>query len=317
MQQCEVFSGETLVSISIREKVSVNALRRLNKLYGNEIFPGQILTLRVSPKIPEIPLISKIPNDLSSCELKITSSSSVRGVSDHQKGVSAENISDDNRNARAIIPEKLSGIAKNVRLSIASSLDTKQASMRSLVNSIKVPIVDNGSSGRLRSSSAASIAALSVSFTDKKAYQQNDNNSAPPLLLGDSGILTVHHAKQLRDFLPSMQQIENWRLLYSVLNDGADLQSFFRKSKNHKYTILIARTMNGEIFGGFNSVEWSKSSTNFCKYWPRKSDHFICTYRFPFIFMTWNELSSGITIIMFFYFDGTFEQTPTLLAVKI
>ena len=278
MQQCEVFSGETLVSISIREKVSVTVLRRLNKLYGNEIFPGQILTLRLSPKIPEIPSMTKIPNDVSSSEKKIISNSDFRDISDHQRGVSAENISDDNRNPRAMIsetiisadraifPEKLSEIAKNVRSSIVSSLDTKQASMRSLVNSIIVPTVDNDSCGRSRSSSTASIAALSVSFTDKKAYKKSDSINVPPILLGESGILTVHHAKQLRDFLPSMQQIENWRLLYSVLNDGADLQSFFRKSKNHKYTVLIARTMNGEIFGGFNSVEWLKSSTNFCKY---------------------------------------------------
>ena len=82
MQQCEVFSGETLVSISIREKVSVNALRRLNKLYGNEIFPGQILTLRVSPKIPEIPSMTKIPNDLSSSEKKIISNSDFRDISE-------------------------------------------------------------------------------------------------------------------------------------------------------------------------------------------------------------------------------------------
>ena len=48
MQHCEVRAGETLTSISIREKVSVPALRRINKLYGNEIFPGQILSLQIS-----------------------------------------------------------------------------------------------------------------------------------------------------------------------------------------------------------------------------------------------------------------------------
>ena len=290
MQQCEVADGETLVSISIREKVSVTSLRRLNKLYGNEIFPGQILSLRISPKTSEDSAARKLPVEPKFIEMANFNDFTLRGVTDHRHGILSHVVTDNSgddpvtvvdtttSDDRAAFPEKLSEIAKNVRSSVAFSFDTKQASMRSFVNSLKIPIVDNESYGRSRAPSASSVATLSVSFTDKKLCKKENYNEMTPLLLGDSNILTEHHAKQLRAFLPSMQQIENWRLLYSVLNDGADLHSFFRKSKHHKYTILIARTINGEIFGGFNSVEWSKSSTNFCKYYSNKTDCFILNF---------------------------------------
>ena len=45
-------------------------------------------------------------------------------------------------------------------------------------------------------------------------------------------------------------------MLYSVLNDGADLNSFYARVQGCKYTVLIVETINGEIFGGFNSSEW-------------------------------------------------------------
>ena len=46
MEQIEVKPNDTLVGISVRENVPVATLRRLNKLYGNEVYPGMLLKLR-------------------------------------------------------------------------------------------------------------------------------------------------------------------------------------------------------------------------------------------------------------------------------
>ena len=61
MYQCEVQRGETLISISVREKVSIAVLRRLNGLYGNEIYGGQILNLKARPKPVATPDFSSVP----------------------------------------------------------------------------------------------------------------------------------------------------------------------------------------------------------------------------------------------------------------
>jgi len=81
-------------------------------------------------------------------------------------------------------------------------------------------------------------------------------NSSGPQLIGLGKILTLDYARQLRNYLPRMLQIENISLLYSMLNDGSDLTSFYRKTKGSQYSILIVETTKGGLFGGFTSVPW-------------------------------------------------------------
>ena len=271
MQQCEVQSGETLVSISIREKISVTVLRRINKLYGNEIFPGQILSLRTSSNSPckeKALLHNKNSNTILGDRVSpvATKHQNVMLKMSSEKGrdpiVATSHISAADR---PTFSGNLSEMASNIKSAVAFSSEKNQDLIRSLLESMSIPSKENVENGRSRAASSSSIAGLSVSFTDKKVYDDEHYDSLPPILLGNSSILTISHAKQLRKYLPSMQQIENWRLLYSVLNDGADLCSFYRRSKNHKYTIIIAKTMKGEIFGGFQSTCWASASQNFCK----------------------------------------------------
>lgn len=267
MQQCEIQPGETLVSISIREKVSVVALRRLNKLYGNEIFPGQILSLRPSPQrqvsesSPPIDLISdnkKNAIDLNTPD--IFANDSLAAVPDnidcHPPTLGISN---------SVKGSTLVGNILDAKSAIATSASGKLSAMRSLISTRRIPIEEPESFGRDRSLSDASVASLSISYNEKKALCEKDELEKPlPVLIGNGSILTAEYAKKLRRFLPSMQQVENWRLLYSVLKDGADLNSFFRKTKHNKYTVIIVETINGEIFGGFSSKEWM-TSPSFCK----------------------------------------------------
>jgi murein DD-endopeptidase MepM/ murein hydrolase activator NlpD len=48
MDMYEVASGDTLTKIAVRENLNVSNLRRLNRLFGNEVYPGQIIRLRAS-----------------------------------------------------------------------------------------------------------------------------------------------------------------------------------------------------------------------------------------------------------------------------
>jgi TLD/LysM domain len=268
MQQCEIQPGETLVSISIREKVSVVALRRLNKLYGNEIFPGQILSLRPIPA-------QRIASE--SCSAVDLFFEEKKGTSDLKSGDVADTVpsvvldkTDSNSPAldvsNLVKGPTLVGNILDAKSAIATSAGEKLSAIRSLISSRRIQIEEPDTFSRDRSMSDASVASLSISYTEKKAlYDKDELEKPPPTLLGNSNILTPEYAKKLRRYLPSMQQIENWRLLYSVLKDGADLNSFFRKTKNNKYTVIIVETINGEIFGGFSSKEWI-TSPNFCKY---------------------------------------------------
>lgn len=264
MQQCEIQPGETLVSISIREKVSVVALRRLNKLYGNEIFPGQILSLRPIPIASE----SSSAADLLFDAAEVTSALKSRDVAatvpsnflektdSHPPAIDVSN---------SVKGPTLVGNILDAKSAIATSASEKLSAIRSMISTRRIQIEEPDTFGRDRSMSDASVASLSISYTEKKALYDKDELEKPlPTLIGNSSILTPEYAKKLRRFLPSMQQIENWRLLYSVLKDGADLNSFFRKTKKNKYTVIIVETFNGEIFGGFSSKEWI-TSPNFCE----------------------------------------------------
>lgn len=248
MQQCEIQPGETLVSISIREKVSVVALRRLNKLYGNEIFPGQILSLRPIPIASESSSASDVAATVPSIFLEKTDN--------HPPAIDVSN---------SVKGPTLVGNILDAKSAIATSASEKLSAIRSMISTRRIQIEEPDTFVRVRSMSDASVASLSISYTEKKALYDKDELEKPlPTLIGNSSILTPEYAKKLRRFLPSMQQIENWRLLYSVLKDGADLNSFYRKTKKNKYTVIIVQTFNGEIFGGFSSKEWI-TSPNFCK----------------------------------------------------
>lgn len=251
------------MSISIREKVPVVGLRRLNKLYGNEIFPGQLLKLR--PKVADSCPIE----DSNSCTRKDSFNRiPVDGSDTTLLDAAANQDTSFAAQTPPLAPVRSLSFVENmldVKSAIASTAGEKLSVMRSMLSSKKIPIDVPEIAARHRSSSAASVASLAISYGERKTAPSDEKlDKIPPILIGKSNILTVDQAMKLRRFLPTMQQIESWKLIYSVLNDGADLGSFFRRTKNHKYTLIIVQTINGELFGGFNSMEWM-TSPNFCK----------------------------------------------------
>mmetsp|Transcript_26459 Transcript_26459/g.25333 ORF Transcript_26459/g.25333 Transcript_26459/m.25333 type:complete len:372 (-) Transcript_26459:49-1164(-) len=261
-----VQAGETLISISVRENVNINLLRRANGLYGNEIYSGQVLQIpgkEITPtnnqSVPNIPI----------SEEKIISEE--KNIIPEVKQIipSTNELKKETRNKDSDIPISRKEIQSNDIDDIVLKEEVKSTgnspSLLTRIRGMSIPPIQ---ALRIRalSSPPSPIPVLTVPLisAERKRQQEKEQfDKIPPTLIGDKKILCHEKAKKLRCFLPTMQQFESWKLLYSVLNDGADLGSFFRRTKNHKYTLTIVETMNGEIFGGFNSVEWLPATIKF------------------------------------------------------
>jgi hypothetical protein len=280
-------------------------LRRLNKLYGNEVFPGMILRLRsnTSGKTPpdstgvrsstepkregfssSFRMATKphdsLPQDGNKSLLAATKgpasvffSFASGGNSGSGHGSSSSGGSGSAKSTGGIVGSFLAGSSSSGSNSNGNNTSSSGSSSSG-----------SGSSGSTKLSwkSGTSIGKSFLPTTGPTVTEDYDSDAPHdadeeararaasieatlPVLLGEGKVLRMDFAVKLRRLLPPRLQIENWRLLYSVLNDGADLNSFFARVVGCKYTILIVETINGEIFGGFNAAEWS-ISPNFCKY---------------------------------------------------
>jgi len=79
-------------------------------------------------------------------------------------------------------------------------------------------------------------------------------------LVFTSLILTQPHATTLMAHLPESLRMQNFKLAYSMLNDGSDMSSFYKKAQPHKNTILLIQTTDGAILGCFTASAWHEES---------------------------------------------------------
>jgi len=80
-------------------------------------------------------------------------------------------------------------------------------------------------------------------------------------LVFNSLILTQAHATALMAHLPESLRMQNFKLAYSLLNDGSDMSSFYHKARSHKNTVLLIQTTNGAEFGCFSATAWHEESS--------------------------------------------------------
>lgn len=80
---------------------------------------------------------------------------------------------------------------------------------------------------------------LGASANDKTAHVLS-----PPLM------------ESLMNFVPESLSEENWWLKYSLVTDGASLETFRNQAKSSQYTLIAIQTTNGEVFGSFNTSPW-------------------------------------------------------------
>lgn len=97
---------------------------------------------------------------------------------------------------------------------------------------------------------------------------------------------------------------KKWRLIYRASSDGFSSYSFHQKCDSYSRILVLFKSTNGNIFGGFTSKSWSSSinaqasfsfgssfgvnrNTNYTPFWPNnfKNDDFA------FLFSLKNELN--------------------------
>jgi len=66
-------------------------------------------------------------------------------------------------------------------------------------------------------------------------------------IIGSSQILSQSQVDQLESGLPRDYQCNNWRLLYRLTKDGADLSTLVRKAKSLDKFLLVIKDLSGKI----------------------------------------------------------------------
>ena len=72
-------------------------------------------------------------------------------------------------------------------------------------------------------------------------------------------VLSPPLMESLQAFLPSSKSGENFYMKYSMVRDGAHLQTLLKRARGVQYSILAIETLDGEVFGSFTGEAWRKS----------------------------------------------------------
>jgi hypothetical protein len=81
-----------------------------------------------------------------------------------------------------------------------------------------------------------------------------------PLVSSLDSILNQDLMEELQDHLPLCKRGESFWLQYSLVRDGASLDSLLNKVRDSEHTILVIETLEGEVFGAFCSLPWKQSN---------------------------------------------------------
>jgi hypothetical protein len=73
-------------------------------------------------------------------------------------------------------------------------------------------------------------------------------------------VLDVNIIDHIQEHLPYCKRGELLWLKYSLIRDGASMETMLNKTKRSQYTILAAETQEGEVFGAFVSAPWRLKS---------------------------------------------------------
>jgi len=76
-------------------------------------------------------------------------------------------------------------------------------------------------------------------------------------------VLSPPLMESLQTFIPFSKQGESLWLKYSLVRDGASLQTFLQHARSPEFTFLAIETVDGEVFGSFTAQPWRKSGTTF------------------------------------------------------
>ena len=174
------------------------------------------------------------------------------------------NLNQSNNNSIKLEPpsEPVPVETKSIEIVINSESSTSSTNP-----SFSISPIISMSNGFFNSIFGNTIAAFNNPFNEPPEEEVNNNSPIKPYnpkIIGDNTILTHDYLKQLIERIPHSLRANDWILLYSMLGNGTELNTFYRRTISHQNTILFIQTLDGDIFGGFNDHKWQVSST-FCK----------------------------------------------------
>ena len=230
--------NDTLRSISIREGISIGLLKRLNKLSSDTVYPGQVLKVSARERNSTHSFQWILANARDSQSFKEWTELSNSSQSTLPNSV----VNGGNTSFFSVSPISIIG-SKSMEL------------YKTIFGSYNADTADSNHNITIQ----ASIREVETSIGSNFKVHQHDTS-----LIGHTDIINKSIIKQLNSRLPTCDQLASWSLLYSVLQHGTDISTFYRNTRKQKRTILFIKTIDGDIFGGFNSDYW-KSSSTFCK----------------------------------------------------
>merc|ERR1711935_1102520 len=77
--------------------------------------------------------------------------------------------------------------------------------------------------------------------------------------MGQPHVLSPPLMESLQAFLPPTKSGENFFMKYSMIRDGASLQTLLMRARGIQHSILAVETIDGEVFGSFTGQAWRKS----------------------------------------------------------
>ena len=69
-------------------------------------------------------------------------------------------------------------------------------------------------------------------------------------------VLSPPVMESLMNFVPDALSAENWWLKYSLVRDGASLETMQNYTRAAQYTVIAIQTTKGDVFGSFNTAPW-------------------------------------------------------------
>eukprot|EP00529_Nitzschia_sp_RCC80_P003232 CAMPEP_0113446392 /NCGR_PEP_ID=MMETSP0014_2-20120614/3681_1 /TAXON_ID=2857 /ORGANISM="Nitzschia sp." /LENGTH=1120 /DNA_ID=CAMNT_0000337479 /DNA_START=39 /DNA_END=3401 /DNA_ORIENTATION=+ /assembly_acc=CAM_ASM_000159 len=76
----------------------------------------------------------------------------------------------------------------------------------------------------------------------------------------DPRVLTPHMMEALRSFMPYNITESNYWLKYSLVRDGASIETLLANIRSSTYTVIAVETTHGEVFGSFTATKWRVGS---------------------------------------------------------
>lgn len=279
----EVREGDTLEGVALKTGVRVSQLQSINKLYSRKLLPGQMLLLK-NNETPPPPVTRQISDDytdfVSAVPLQEFLPAFPTGTSSETEEYSPEPKSSfvwRDVESSHDLAEMLSAPSSSIPApssSASPSMDWMMPSVISWFHGMGHSIEDHReepTTPTAQSAEAARVKQEHDEELERELARERDRINAtnrvpewdslldPPVMNTPSAILRPTQIMQLRLHLPILVQYDRWHQLYSLLNNGADIVSFFRLVHGAQYTLLLVQTDKNEVFGGFATVPWALS----------------------------------------------------------